>query len=149
MQRYDAVADFGDHELVASGLHENFHSARYLDTHMARTAAILGHLADGDRLTARMQRRSDYALLKFAPAHALSVRAIVAGPSRFSVTDALSCRPSARAACAPNTSCLDRALLTSMLTPALLSCQYDACVTLRGCLQLSGIIDHMVLLIFM
>lgn len=82
VQRYDAVADFGDHDLVASGLHENFHSARYLDTHMARTAAILEHLADGDRLTARMQRRSDYALLKFAPAHALSIRAIVAGPSR-------------------------------------------------------------------
>ena len=82
MQRYDAVANFGDHDLVASGLHENFHAARYLDTHMARTAAILGHLADGDRLAARMQRRSDYALLKFAPAHALSIRAIVAGPSR-------------------------------------------------------------------
>ena len=83
VQRYDAVADFGDHDLVASGLHENFHAARYLDMHMARTAAILGHLADGDALTARMQRRSDYALLKFAPAHALSIRAIVAGPSRL------------------------------------------------------------------
>ena len=82
VQRYDAVADFGEHDLVASGLHENFHAARYLDTHMARTASVLDHLADGDALTARMQRRSDYALLKFAPAHALSIRAIVAGPSR-------------------------------------------------------------------
>lgn len=82
VERYDAVADFGDHDLVAAGLHENFRAARYLDTHMARTAAILDHLADGDRLTARMQRRSDYALLKFAPAHALAIRAIVAGPSR-------------------------------------------------------------------
>ncbi|CAK0735135.1 hypothetical protein CVIRNUC_000533 [Coccomyxa viridis] len=85
VERYDAVADFGDHDLVAAGLHENFRAARYLDTHMARTAAILDHLADGDRLTARMQRRSDYALLKFAPAHALAIRAIVAGPSRTAI----------------------------------------------------------------
>ena len=83
VERYEAVADFGDHDLIVSGLHENYRSARYLDTHMARTASILDHLADSDRLTARMQRRSDYALLKFAPAHALSIRAIVAGPSRW------------------------------------------------------------------
>ena len=82
VERYDAVADFGDNDLIVSGLHENYRSARYLDTHMARTASILDHLADSDRLTARMQRRSDYALLKFAPAHALAIRAIVAGPSR-------------------------------------------------------------------
>ena len=82
VERYDAVADFGDHDLIASGLHENYHNARYLDTHMARTASVLDHLADSDRLTTRLQRRSDYALLKFTPAHTLSIRAIVAGPSR-------------------------------------------------------------------
>jgi len=82
VQRYDMIADFGDHELITSGLHENYHSARYLDTHMARTASILDHLADTDCLTSRMHRRSDYTLLKFAPAHALSIRAILAGPSR-------------------------------------------------------------------
>jgi hypothetical protein len=83
--RYDAVSDFGDTELVMAGLHENFHAARYLDTHMARTAAVLEHLAQADALGARAGRRSDYSLLKFAPAHALSIRAIVAGPSRCAI----------------------------------------------------------------
>lgn len=83
VQRYEAIGDFGDHDLIISGLHENFRSARYLDTHMARTASILENLADGDRLLGRAQRCSDYALLKFAPAHALAIRAIVAGPSRY------------------------------------------------------------------
>ena len=96
--RYDAVSDFGDTELVIAGLHENFHAARYLDTHMARTAAVLEHLAQADALGARAGRRSDYSLLKFAPAHALSIRAIVAGPSRCAVGFSL-LLPSGRLAC--------------------------------------------------
>jgi hypothetical protein len=89
--RYDAVSDFGDTELVMAGLHENFHAARYLDTHMGRTAAVLEHLVQADALGARAARRSDYALLKFAPAHALSIRAIVAGPSRCAVGVCICC----------------------------------------------------------
>ena len=49
---------------------------------MARTAAIADHLADGDRLLRAVHRRSDFAALKFAPAHILAVRAILAGPQR-------------------------------------------------------------------
>ena len=79
---FDALAHFGDAELVAAGLHENFWRARYLDTHMARTAAILDALGATDCLIRAAHRRSDFGLLKFAPAHALAVRAIVAGPQR-------------------------------------------------------------------
>ncbi|KAK9916711.1 hypothetical protein WJX75_006133 [Coccomyxa subellipsoidea] len=79
---YSALGDFGDHQLVLAGLQENFPAARYLDSHMARTAAVADALADGDRLLRAVHRRSDFAALKFAPAHALAVRAIVAGPQR-------------------------------------------------------------------
>ena len=51
--------------------------------HMARTAAVLDALGESDRLIRRAHRRSDYALLKFAPAAALAVRAIVASPQRY------------------------------------------------------------------
>ncbi|BDA40633.1 Chromosome transmission fidelity protein 18 homolog [Coccomyxa sp. Obi] len=82
---YNALADFGDSQLVLAGLQENFPHARYLDTHMARTAAITDHLADGDRLLRAVHRRSDFAALKFAPAHILAVRTIVAGPQRVQI----------------------------------------------------------------
>ncbi len=79
---YSTLGDFGDHGLVLAGLQENFPAARYLDSHMARTAALADALADGDRLLRAVHRRSDFAALKFAPAHALAVRTIVAGPQR-------------------------------------------------------------------
>ncbi|CAL8467057.1 g6593 [Coccomyxa elongata] len=82
---YNALADFGDHQLVLAGLQENFPHARYLDTHMARTAAVADHLADGDRLLRAVHRRSDFAALKFAPAHILAVRMIVVGPQRVQI----------------------------------------------------------------
>jgi hypothetical protein len=86
---YSALGDFGDHQLVLAGLQENFPAARYLDSHMARTAAVADALADGDRLLRAVHRRSDFAALKFAPAHALAVRAIVAGPQRCALHEAL------------------------------------------------------------
>ncbi len=49
---------------------------------MARTAAVLDALGESDRLIRRAHRRADFALLKFAPAAALAVRAIVASPQR-------------------------------------------------------------------
>lgn len=67
---------------MLAGLADNFWRARYLDTHMARTAALADALADGDRLLRAAHRRSDFAALKFAPAHALIASAIVAGPQR-------------------------------------------------------------------
>jgi hypothetical protein len=79
---YNSLADFGDHELVLSGLHENLTRARYLDTHMARTAAVLDHLAQADCLLSRVHRRADFAALRHVPAHALAIRSIVAGPQR-------------------------------------------------------------------
>ena len=86
---YSALGDFGDHQLVLAGLQENFPAARYLDSHMARTAAVANALAEGDRLLRAVHRRSDFAALKFAPAHALAVRAIVAGPQRCALHEAL------------------------------------------------------------
>ena len=41
---FTMLGDFGDHELVLAGMHENVLSQRYLDTHMQRTAQILDHL---------------------------------------------------------------------------------------------------------
>ncbi len=88
---YGSLADFGDHELVLAGLHENFAAARYLDTHMARTAAILDQLSQVDRLLHRVHRRAEFAALRYVPAHALAVRGIVAGPQRCALLLPLFC----------------------------------------------------------
>lgn len=79
---HDALADFGDSELVLAGLHENFHRARFLDTHFRRAAGVLDTLGWTDVLARGVHRRGDFALLKYLPAAALGIHAVVAAPER-------------------------------------------------------------------
>ena len=79
---HDALADCGDAELVLAGLHENVHRARFLDTGFRRAAGVLESLGDADILQHAVHRRADFALLKYAPAAALRVHAVIAAPER-------------------------------------------------------------------
>ncbi|KAK9821413.1 hypothetical protein WJX81_000979 [Elliptochloris bilobata] len=79
---HDALADFGDAELVLAGLHENFHRARFLDTHFRRAAGVLETLGDADVLMRDAHRRGDFAMQKYLPAAALRIHAVVAAPER-------------------------------------------------------------------
>lgn len=79
---HDALADFGDAELVLAGLHENVHRARFLDTGFRRAAGVLQTLGDADILQRAVHRRADFALLKYAPSAALRIHAVVAAPER-------------------------------------------------------------------
>lgn len=90
------LSDFGDYELVLSGLHENMLSQRYLDTHMERTCSLFGHLQAADQFMAATGKTMDFALMAYLPASMLGVRAIVAGPDRCGalVYHGLICRTS-------------------------------------------------------
>lgn len=76
------LSDFGDHELVLSGLHENMLSQRYLDTHMERTCSLFGHLQAADQFMTATGRTMDFAFMAYLPAAMLAVRAVVASPDR-------------------------------------------------------------------
>jgi hypothetical protein len=77
------LGDFGDHELVLSGMHENVLSQHYLDTHMERTCTIFDHLRAADVLMTATQRTMDFGFMAYLPATMLSVRAVIAGPERY------------------------------------------------------------------
>lgn len=76
------LSDFGDHELVLSGLHENMLSQRYLDTHMKRTCTLFSHLQAADEFLTATGKSMDFGLMAYLPAAMLGVRAVVAGPDR-------------------------------------------------------------------
>ena len=67
---------------MLAGLHENVHRARFLDTGFRRAAGVLETLGDADILARAVHARADYALLKYAPAAALRIHAVVAAPER-------------------------------------------------------------------
>lgn len=71
----DALADFGDSELVLAGLHENLHRARFLDTHFRHTAGVLEALGEADVMARAAHRAGDFSLHKYLPAAALRIRA--------------------------------------------------------------------------
>ena len=77
------LGDFGDYELVLSGVHENMLSQRYLDTHMERTCSILSHLQAADQLMTATHKTMDFAFMAYLPATMLGIRAVVAGPDRL------------------------------------------------------------------
>ena len=79
------LSDFGDHELVLSGLHENMLSQRYLDTHLERTCSLFSHLQAADAFMAATSRSMDFAFMAYLPAAMLGVRAVVAGPDRYTL----------------------------------------------------------------
>lgn len=83
------LSDFGDHELVLSGLHENMLSQRYLDTHMERTCSLFNHLQAADSFVTAIGRNMDFGLMAYLPASLLAVRSIVAGPQRYSLSLAI------------------------------------------------------------
>ncbi len=76
------LSDFGDHELVLSGLHENMLSQRYLDTHMERTCSLFTHMQAADAFMTAVGKNMDFGLMAYLPASLLGVRSIVAGPDR-------------------------------------------------------------------
>lgn len=84
---HNALADFGDSELVLAGLHENFHRARFLDTHFRRAAGVLDTLGWADVLSRGVHRRGDFALMKYLPAAALGIHAVVAAPERCAMLE--------------------------------------------------------------
>lgn len=79
------LGDFGDHELVLSGVHENMLSQRYLDTHMERTCGIFSQLQAADLLMTATHKSMDFALLTYLPAAMLGIRAVVAGADRSGI----------------------------------------------------------------
>lgn len=82
-QLFRMLSDFGDHELVLSGLHENMLSQRYLDTHMEHTCQLFSHLQAADAFMTATGRTMDFAFMAYLPAAMLGVRAVVAGPDRW------------------------------------------------------------------
>ena len=80
---WDAVADFGDADLIFRGLHEALPIARLAEGRARRLAAAADALSEGDALLGRATRGGGaYSLLRFAPGPALAFRAAVAGPDR-------------------------------------------------------------------
>ncbi|GAB4820762.1 hypothetical protein N2152v2_007808 [Parachlorella kessleri] len=79
---FGSLMDFGEHDLVLSGLHENVLSLRYFDVGLSRTTALLGHLADADRLMRASHRTADFSLYKYIPASLVAASSLVAGHER-------------------------------------------------------------------
>jgi chromosome transmission fidelity protein 18 len=79
---FSLLQDFGEPELVLAGVHENLPSLHFFDMALSRTVQVLGHLQDADAMLRRMQRTGDYGLLRYLPAAALSISALVAGPEK-------------------------------------------------------------------
>jgi chromosome transmission fidelity protein 18 len=80
---WDAVADFGDADLVLRGLHEALPIARLAEGRARRLADAAEALSEGDALLGRARKSSAaFSLLRFAPVSALAFRAAVAGPDR-------------------------------------------------------------------
>ncbi len=83
---YNMLLDFGDSELVLSGVHESLPGLRFFDIGLQRTNQVLSNLEDADAFMRCCQRSGDYSLLKYLPAPTLQVSSIVAGPERPTIT---------------------------------------------------------------
>lgn len=72
------LADFGDHELVINGLHENVLSQRYQDPNLQRTCMVYDNLLAADRLLTRSRRTMEFGFLSYVPATIMGVHGAVA-----------------------------------------------------------------------
>ena len=79
---YSTLEDYGDHELVLNGVHENVLGLHYLDPHLLGTVGVFDHLHHADLLLSTARRRLDFGLMAYVPAPLLSVHATVAQYSR-------------------------------------------------------------------
>ncbi|KXZ54843.1 hypothetical protein GPECTOR_4g915 [Gonium pectorale] len=76
------LMDFGDYDLVLSGLHENLPRVRFMDVNLSRTAAALEAIASADILLKSCRRSGDFSAMRFVPPCLASVRYLVAQPER-------------------------------------------------------------------
>lgn len=83
---YNMLLDFGDSELVLSGVYESLPGLRFFYIGLQRTTQVLTNLEDADIFMRCCQRSGDYSLLKYLPAPTLQVSSIVAGPERPTIT---------------------------------------------------------------
>lgn len=83
---YNMLLDFGDSELVLSGVFESLPGLRFFDIGLQRTTQVLSNLEDADAFMRCCQKSGDFSLLKYLPAPTLQVSSIVAGPERPIIT---------------------------------------------------------------
>ncbi|GFR50395.1 hypothetical protein Agub_g12611, partial [Astrephomene gubernaculifera] len=76
------LQDFGDYDLLLSGLHENLPRVRFMDINLSRTAAAAEVLGQADILLRSCRRTGDFSSLRFVPPCLAAVRALIAQPER-------------------------------------------------------------------
>ena len=81
-QLYGHLLDFGEADLLASGVQEHAWGLRYMDVHLTTTSLVADRLQDCDRMLHAAMRKPDYSLLKYSPAAVLSVQKLVSGRDR-------------------------------------------------------------------
>ena len=79
---YRMLGDFGDHELVLSGVHHNMLMRNYIDTGMAMTCKAFDQIHAADSYLTAIRRNMDFSLQAYLPATILSIRSVVASPDR-------------------------------------------------------------------
>lgn len=79
---YRSLGDFGDHELVLSGVHQNMLTRSFLDTRMALTCKVFDQIYAADSLMTAVRHNMDFSLQSYLPAAILGIRAVVASPDR-------------------------------------------------------------------
>ena len=79
---YNLLLDFGEHELVLLGCHENAVAMRLADAGLVKLASLSATLGDADILMRAQGRTMDFGLSKYVPAAVLAVAAQAAGPER-------------------------------------------------------------------
>lgn len=72
------LGDYGEHDLVLNGLHENVLSQRFYDTYLASTCRVYDSLLDADKLLTISRRTADFGFYAYLPAAFLEVRGVVA-----------------------------------------------------------------------
>lgn len=83
---YSMLLDFGENELVVSGLHETLPGLRFFDMGLQRTVQVLSNLQDVDTIMRACHRSGNYGLMRYLPAPMLLLGNLVAGPDRPSLT---------------------------------------------------------------
>ncbi|GLI67361.1 hypothetical protein VaNZ11_011539 [Volvox africanus] len=76
------LQDFGDYDLVLSGLHENLPRVRFMDINLNRTAEVEEAMGLADVLLRSCRRTGDFSSLQFVPPLLAKVRALAAQPER-------------------------------------------------------------------
>ncbi|RMZ52707.1 hypothetical protein APUTEX25_000826 [Auxenochlorella protothecoides] len=76
------LQDFGEHDLVLSGVHENLLSLRYFDLACSRTAWALFALCDADRLLGSCYASGSWGAARYVPAALLSAAGEVTSVER-------------------------------------------------------------------